>query len=111
MENYCSIHLDFRGRMKEVEFLIEVDVLVDEIGSLDGNIMPHTIVLVADVVTKVNSSTDPGKGDTTQLNITNFSVSFEEGNTLRFTFSRIFMGAELEIVSLSVLFTCLQHLL
>ena len=106
-----SIHLDFCGRMTEVEFLIEVDVLADEIGSFDGNIVPHTIVLVADVVTKVNSSTDPGKGDTTQLNITNFSVSFEEGNTLRFTFSRILMGAELEIVSLSVLFTCLQHLL
>ena len=64
--------------MTEVEFLIEVDVLVDEIGSLDGNIVPHTIVLVADVGTKVNSSTDQGKGETTQLNITNFSMSIEE---------------------------------
>ena len=49
-----SVHLDFHGRMTEVEFLIEVDVLADEIGSFDGNIVPHTIVLVADVVTKVN---------------------------------------------------------
>ena len=86
--------------MKEVEFLIEVDVLVDEIGSLDGNIVPHTIVLVADVGTKVNSYTDPGKGETTQLNITNLSIY------LSFTFFRIFKGAEPENVSLSFLFTC-----
>ena len=45
-----SIHLDFCGRMTEVEFLIEVDVLADEIGSRDGNIVPHTMVLVADVL-------------------------------------------------------------
>ena len=97
--------------MTEIELLIKLYVFVDEICSLDGNIVRPTIVLAADVVTKVNSSTDPGKGDTIQLNITNFSVSLEEHNTLCFTFSRIFMGAELEIVSLSVLFTCLQHLL
>ena len=75
-----------------MEFLVEINILADKVSSLYGNIMPHTSVLVADVVTKVNSSTDPGKGDTTQLNITNFSISIEEGNTLCFTFCRIFMN-------------------
>ena len=106
-----SVHLDFRGRMTEVEFLIEVNVLTDEVCSLDGNIVPHSIVLVADVITKVKSSTDPGEGDTTQLNVTNVSISIEESNTLGFKFCRIFICAELEIVSRGILFTCLQHLL
>ena len=84
-----SVHLDFRGRMTEVEFLIEVNVLTDEVCSLDGNIVPHSIVLVANVITKVNSSTDPGEGDTTQLNVTNVSSSIEESNTLGVFFLKL----------------------
>ena len=98
-----SVDLDLCGRMTEVEFLIEVNVLTDEVCSLDGNIVPHSIVLVADVITKVKSSTDPGEGDTTQLNFTNVSISIEEGNTLSVTFCRIFISAELEIVSRGIL--------
>ena len=71
----------------------------------------HAVVLVLEVVAKVNTFLHPKKRISTKVNTWQVSFFLKESNTFSFTLDRVWIRTELKVVTVAVFLNSLHHLL
>ena len=98
-------------RMGKHEFLLQITIFAHIFSSLDLDIPEHAVVLVLEVVAKVNTFIHPRKRISTKVNTWQVSFFLKESNTFSFTLDRVWIRTELKVVTVAVFLNSLHHLL
>ena len=97
--------------MGKPKLLVQFIILVYELCTFNLNVLSHSSCFIRQVVSKMETTIDPGKWNTTKLYRSERLDLLLESYAFSFAFVRILMCTEFEIMFSSIMFTGFKHLL
>ena len=97
--------------MAKPEFLVKFIIFIYELCTLHLDILSHSSCFIRQVVSKMETTIDPGKWNATKLYRSERLDLLLESYAFSFAFVRILMRTEFQIMFSSIMFTGFKHLL
>ena len=95
--------------MGEHKLLLQVTVLANILCSFHLYVSAHTIILIVEVVAKVDAFLHPRKGVTTQEDTGELSFCFQKCDTFGLTFYWVRVRTKFQVVIITIVFNRLHH--